>query len=40
MLGVGGYCEELRRTSIGEYSVEDALDPKMLEKETWNDRLI
>jgi tRNA pseudouridine55 synthase len=40
VLGVGGYCEELRRTSIGEYSVEDALDPKMLEKETWNDRLI
>lgn len=27
-LGVGGYLVDLRRTAIGEYSVEDAMMPK------------
>jgi tRNA pseudouridine55 synthase len=30
-LGVGAYCEELRRTSIGPYSVENAIWPESLE---------
>jgi tRNA pseudouridine(55) synthase len=29
--GTGAYCEELRRTKIGEYSVEDAIGPKEIE---------
>jgi tRNA pseudouridine55 synthase len=39
-LGVGAYCEELRRTSIGAYSVEDALPPKVFMGENWTDRLL
>ena len=31
--GVGAYCEELRRTKIGECSVEDAVGPKSVTKE-------
>lgn len=27
-LGTGAYCDELRRTKIGDYSVEDAVQPK------------
>lgn len=34
-LGVGAYCSALRRTKIGEYSVEDAIGPKEFEKDTW-----
>ena len=33
-LGVGAYCEELRRTSIGKYSVEHAFDVQGLTLET------
>ena len=33
-LGVGGYLQELRRTKIGNYKVEDALEPKQW-KEFW-----
>ncbi len=32
-LGTGAYCEELRRTSIGSYSVNDAHLPKTLSKQ-------
>lgn len=33
-LGVGAYCEELRRTDIGKYSVEHAFDVQSLTLET------
>lgn len=29
-LGIGAYCEELRRTKIGDFSVEDAVAPSTL----------
>ena len=39
-LGVGGYLEELRRTRIGPYRVEDAAGPKEITKEDWKSRLL
>lgn len=39
-LGVGAYCAELRRTKIGAYSVEDALVPKALSRESSQERLL
>ncbi len=33
-LGTGAYCKELRRTKIGEYSVEDAIDPESITENT------
>lgn len=38
-LGVGAYCEELRRTKIGSHSVEDAISPKILTPEIIEKRL-
>lgn len=38
-LGTGAYCSALRRTDIGEYSVEHAVGPKDLSNDTWVDRL-
>lgn len=38
-LGVGAYCKELRRISIGDYSVEDAVGPKEVNKDDWQSRL-
>lgn len=38
-LGVGAYCEELRRTKIGVFDVKGAIDVKELEKMTWETRL-
>ncbi len=39
-LGSGAYLTELRRTRIGKFRVEDALEPKQFEKSTWQKRLI
>lgn len=39
-LETGAYCTELRRTKIGEYSVEHAVGPKDLENDTFEERLI
>ncbi|MBT4153505.1 MAG: tRNA pseudouridine(55) synthase TruB [Candidatus Magasanikbacteria bacterium] len=39
-LGFGGYCATLRRTHIGEFSVEQAVEPKSLEKTSWQKRLL
>ena len=39
-LGTGAYCEELRRTKIGAYSVEDAVRPKELTAELIEKRLL
>lgn len=39
-LGVGAYCEALRRTHIGPYSVTDALVPSALSHDTWEQRLL
>lgn len=38
-LGVGAYCEELRRTKIGSYNVENAISPKVLIPEVVEERL-
>lgn len=38
-LGTGAYCETLKRTMIGEYSIENAIGPKEFEKETWQSSL-
>jgi tRNA pseudouridine55 synthase len=38
-LGVGAYCEELRRTKIGTYCVEDGISPKILVPEIVEKRL-
>lgn len=38
-LGVGAYCKELRRISIGEYSVDNAVGPKDMNKDNWRERL-
>jgi tRNA pseudouridine55 synthase len=32
-LGCGGYCDELERVEIGEYSVKNAIDPKKIDRE-------
>ncbi|PIR03929.1 MAG: tRNA pseudouridine(55) synthase TruB [Candidatus Magasanikbacteria bacterium CG11_big_fil_rev_8_21_14_0_20_39_34] len=32
-LGIGAYCEELRRTKIGEYKVEQATPPQQISSE-------
>jgi len=39
VLGTGAYCEELRRTKIGNYSVDDAVKPKELSRENTLRRL-
>lgn len=39
-LGCGAYLEELQRTKIGGYKLEDAVETKNLTKENWTDRLI
>lgn len=39
-LGTGAYCEELRRTQIGDYSVEDAIQPKEFDGDSWKNRII
>jgi tRNA pseudouridine55 synthase len=39
-LGCGAYLEELRRTKIGPYSVEEAIGPTGLTTENWTDLLI
>lgn len=38
-LGCGAYCQELRRTKIGEFMVKDAIDVKNLEKESYEKAL-
>ena len=39
-LGTGAYCNELKRVSIGDYFVDDALCPKEFSSETWASRLL
>lgn len=39
-MGTDAYCEELERTQIGNYKVEDAIDPKSLNKENLSERLL
>ncbi|MBU0660883.1 tRNA pseudouridine(55) synthase TruB [Patescibacteria group bacterium] len=39
-LGVGAYCKTLRRTHIGDYTVDDAIPPKSFEKDSWEKRLL
>lgn len=39
-LGTGAYCEELRRTRIGTYDVEHAIEPKKLTSEAWAKNII
>lgn len=38
-LGVGAYCEELKRTKIGVFGVDAAIGVKELEKTNWESRL-
>lgn len=38
-LGVGAYCEELRRTKIGTYSVDNAIDVETITTDNWSDTL-
>lgn len=38
-LGTGAYCETLERTAIGEHLLENAIGPKELTKENWQNRL-
>ena len=39
-LGVGAYCSELTRTSIGPYKLADAIGPKDFTPENWTERLL
>lgn len=39
-LGVGAYCEELERVSIGEYSLENATPIKDFSRDTWKTSLL
>lgn len=39
-LGGGAYCENLRRTKIGEYNVKDAIDVRNFSSEDWSSFLI
>ncbi len=39
-LGVGAYCEELERVSIGEYSLENATPIKDFSRDSWKDSLL
>lgn len=39
-LGCGAYLEELKRTRIGNYELEDAVDIAALNKENWRQELI
>ena len=39
-LGTGAYLEQLRRTAIGEYSVENAAQLEALTPENWQERLM
>lgn len=38
-LGVGAYCEALRRTNIGEYSIEKSIGVQSLSKDSWQENL-
>lgn len=38
-LDVGAYCEELRRTRIGDYSVDNAKEPKEITEKNWKSHL-
>ena len=39
-LGVGAYCEELERTHIGDYSLENATPIKDFSRDTWKASLL
>ncbi len=39
-LGIGAYCEELERVSIGEYSLQNATPIKNFSRDTWKISLI
>jgi len=39
-LGCGAYLEELERTAIGEFKIEDAVDIKKLNERNWGEYLI
>lgn len=39
-LGVGAYCEELERTQIGEFPVENAMPVKDFSRDNWKNCLI
>jgi tRNA pseudouridine55 synthase len=39
-LGVGAYCEELERVSIGEYSIKNATPIKDFSRDTWKNSLL
>ncbi|EKD68195.1 MAG: hypothetical protein ACD_48C00031G0002, partial [uncultured bacterium] len=39
-LGTGAYCEELRRTKIGEYRVEDAIHIAELDEKDIHSHII
>jgi len=39
-LGCGATLQELRRTAIGSYRVQDAIEPKQLRRNTWHERLL
>jgi tRNA pseudouridine55 synthase len=39
-LGVGAYCEELERVSIGKYSLENATPIKDFSRDSWKDSLL
>lgn len=38
-LNIGSYCEELRRTRIGDFSVDQAVAPKDITAENWTSQL-
>lgn len=39
-LGIGAYCEELQRTKIGQYTLEDATPVQELSRDNWQDFLV
>jgi tRNA pseudouridine55 synthase len=39
-LGTGAYLQELRRTRIGKFRVEDAVGPKEITRENWEGRIV
>jgi len=40
ILKTGAYCEELRRTEIGPFKTESAIQPKEFNSDNWEDRLL
>ncbi len=38
-LGVGAYCQELRRTHIGDFSVDQAIGPKDITEKNWQSQI-